>query len=156
MSLNKTKFEKISITQAMQNNYMVFVMRNNDNETSSGIYCLKFEKNYFDISSKENFSNYLFNNQILVYPLDSEQSVTLLKVKGNDNILVLGSVVKSINGSTIALDILNSSQNFKRCQTETVDGDILEMDILIPDNSHEGADLIFFVNDEPKFHIMRH
>jgi hypothetical protein len=72
--------------------------------------------------------------------------LAMLKVKGNDNVLVVGSAIRSSKDTTIALDIMNSTESFKRCQSEIIDGEIQEIDILIPDNSKEGAELIYTIN----------
>ena len=146
MSLSGLYIRNLTIVSAIQSNYLIFVYKDENNSFESGVYALKFEKNYFDISPKDNFKNYLYNNKILIYSLTDEQNLAMLKVKGNDNVLVVGSAIKSSKDTTIALDIMNSTESFKRCQSEIIDGEIQEIDILIPDNSKEGAELIYTIN----------
>lgn len=144
---NVNTSEKMLITKALNAQYMLFVHRNHNESSDSGIFSVRFDKDYFDKSPQADIKSYINNYKKLVYSLLPDQNVTFLKAKGNGTVLVVGSVITSSsdNQSTVLLDVLNASQNFKRCREALVKGEVTELDILIPDDQKEKAELIYFV-----------
>ena len=137
------KYDKLCTVGALDTNFLIFVETKLDG-SEAGVYYIEIDDSIYDNPDEcKDFDDKIQKYKKQIYSLARDENVLLIKAKGNAKALIVASTVKTSTGTKATLDVMTTTNQFKRCKEQTYDGEITGLDVTIFSPEKEAACMIY-------------